>query len=615
MTMNKIQLLDTALCSQIAAGEVLERASSAVKELVENSLDAGASRIDVEIQEGGRKLIRVTDNGCGMNEEDARSSILRHATSKIRTVHDLESIKSLGFRGEALASMAAVSRMQILTQETHSDLGTKVEIQGAQILSQSPIATGRGTQISIQDLFFNTPARLKFLKTTATENRRVYEVLEQMALSHPSVHFTLSVDDKIKLDAAPNDSLRQRALAVLGRNLYERLYPLNPFNLGPLSLSGLFSSPDFSVGDRGRIYTFVNNRAVKDKTITSAIIGAYKEFLHGKMPCVIINISIPHDLVDVNVHPTKTELRFQDQDLVFRSVYRSLREALSLAPWVSKPSTDFPSAPALSNAPVPAFSQLPAHNFLSPEQLSPTSPHPMRESAPSPLADFHPPLEPPFDFDTGPTPIIAAKQSAIFNESTETAYFSSLQYLGQVSNTYLVATDHDKLVLIDQHAAHERINFELLKATAQERHTPEIQNLLFPIIIDLDARLAQVLEEFHNFFDELGLQLDALSDTSFALKAVPRFLLGYDYDAMLRAALTDLASAGHSTQFQDLLDDLLATMACHGSVRAGHPLSRTEVLELFRQMDACLFKSNCPHGRPVHFIMSAEEIEKRFQRR
>ncbi|MGI5830019.1 MAG: DNA mismatch repair endonuclease MutL [Bradymonadia bacterium] len=607
----RIQLLDPALCSQIAAGEVLERASSAVKELVENAIDADSSRIEIEIEEGGRKLIRVSDNGCGMSEEEAKLSILRHATSKIRSVHDLEAIASLGFRGEALASMAAVSRMQIISQKSEESVGIKLEIEGAHIVDSTPIAVAHGTQICMADMFFNTPARLKFLKTNATENRRVYEIVEQLALANPNIHFQLSIDGRIKLDAPPNDTLKERALSILGRNLFEKLYQIKDFTLGPLKLHGLFSSPDFSVNDRARIYTFVNKRAVKDRTINAAVLAAYKEFLHGKYPCVIINIEIPHDLVDVNVHPAKTELRFEDQDLVFRSVYRSLRQSLSETPWIARSSADFPAhAPHDLN-----FSTLPSHAFSSPEQLSPTAPRfgfsPQNAPA-SPLADFHAPLSPPFELDEIPL-AEQATQAPIFKQEPN-AYFSSLQYLGQLSNTYLLAIDHNALVVIDQHAAHERINYERLKAITEGAST-DVQNLLFPLIVELDARLAQTLEEYHDFFDELGIQIDAIAENNYALKAVPNFLIGYDYDAMLRAALTDLAAAGRSTQFQDIIDDILATMACHRSVRAGLPLSQAEARELFRQMDASLFKSNCPHGRPVHFVLTHDEIEKRFQRR
>ena len=677
--MGRIQVLPPALCNQIAAGEVLERAASAVKELVENSLDAGATSIEIELDDGGKKRLSVTDNGYGMSEEDARLSILRHATSKIRKSSDLAAIATMGFRGEALASMAAVARMSITTQREEDETGTYLHVEAAELQECREAAAPKGTQIVLEDLFFNTPARLKFLKTTATELRRVYEVIEQFALACPEVRWKLTFDGRVKCDWPAHATLRDRALAVFGRPLYENLFPIEPATIGDISAEGLFCSPEYSQSTAGRLYTYVNHRIVKDRTINSAISQAYKEFLHGKQPCVVLFLTIPLDQVDVNVHPTKHEVRFQNQDVVFRTVYRALRQSLEKTPWIR--STSATASTSMSAQPATAaryFEMDPATAlrsddaaFRSPEERDrrrfdigtydgrpqfghdSTSGHAtsaatsedrrFASNAPSRYfedlsifdrtADRNLPLgratdatddpfagEPatePFAQAAPPVPLPAPEptQAALPLDGTEPkGYFSSLHYIGQHALTYLICSDGDNLVIIDQHAAHERINFERLKQVADDVLPAASQGLLFPILLALDTRLSDILEEYSEFFEKLGFQIDKIGESTHAIRAVPECLSDYDYQALLRDALTDLGDSGRATQFADVRDDILATMACHSSIRAGHKMTPDEVRELFRLMDATGFRSNCPHGRPVHFILSISELEKRFLR-
>ena len=647
---NVIQVLPQALCDQIAAGEVLERAASAVKELVENSLDAGATSIEIELDEGGRKRLSVCDNGCGMSPEDAKLSILRHATSKIRTTADLASISTMGFRGEALASMASVAKLSITTQPPDAEIGTYLHIEGTDLQAFHETAAPTGTQIVLEDLFFNTPARLKFLKTTVTELRRVYEVVEQFALACHEVHWKLTFDGRVKCDFPPHRTLKDRALAVFGRSMSEHLYPIEPTILGDVTVDGLFCDPVYGQSSSGRIYTYVNRRIVKDKTIQSAINQAYKEFLHGRQPCVVLFITIPLDQVDVNVHPTKHEIRFQTPDNVFRAVYRALRQSLEKTPWIHSETGN--TAEIVREAHY--FEMLPDSVFTPPEAIlhkdlglppkypgtienerqqdtvPATSDAVVREVSRA-LAGFEQPAEcasmpvqpsadlpqdfRPFQLEADQIPHEAAQGALPLGQSQQPkGYFSNLRYIGQHALTYLICSDGDNLVIIDQHAAHERINFERLKQVADDVLPASSQGLLFPILLRLDTRLEDTLNEYLAFFEKLGFQMDSLGNHSYALRSVPEALSGYDYDGILRAALTDLADSGRTHQFEEIRDDIMATMACHKSIRAGQKLSPAEAMELFRQMDETGFRSNCPHGRPVHFVFSLAELEKRFLR-
>lgn len=640
-----IHVLPKALCDQLAAGEVLERASSAIKELVENSLDAGANEIEIEIEEAGRKRLSVTDNGCGMSMEDAKLSVLRHATSKIHSTDDLSAILTMGFRGEALASMAAVARLSMTTQQKNAQIGTYLHIEGAEMTECRECAAPCGTQIVLEDLFFNTPARLKFLKSQATETRRVCEVVEQFSLACPEVHWKLSIDGRIKCDYPKHKTLKERALAVFGRTLYNNLYPIPFSTLADISIDGLFCAPDYSQTNSGRLYTYVNRRIVRDKTINSAITQAYKEFLHGRQPCVILFLTIAPDQIDVNVHPTKHEIRFQSPDAVFRAVYRAIRSALEKTPWIASnhtltddeidaiPESAFrtPEENARRNMglPDPAFSKtadsdnavqtaqpLPysQNNGTCERELSVFDAPPLTPSIPLKLAPCPYQREFGFEKNTAPQTQENPEESNSINPNHPFCYFSKLQYIGQHDLTYLICSDGRDLVIIDQHAAHERINFERLKRVADAILPSQAQLLMFPVLINLDMRLAALLEEYRTFFESLGFQFDEMGAYSYAIRAVPDCLLQYDYAQLIRDALIDLSETGNAQQFDDIRDNILATMACHKSIRAGQKLSPAEAAELFRQMDETGFRSNCPHGRPVHFILSHAELEKRFLR-
>lgn len=652
MSESLIQVLPKALCDQLAAGEVLERASSAIKELAENSLDAESDEIFIEVEEAGRKLLSVSDNGKGMSPDDAKLSILRHATSKIHSTDDLSAILTMGFRGEALASMAAVTRLSMTTRERGGAVGTFLRAEGSEIVEFRECAAAQGTQIVLEDLFFNTPARLKFLKTAETENRKICDVIEKFALACPEVHWKLTVDGRVKCDYPKHRSLRERALAVFGRALYAHLFPIQSTRLGDISVDGLFCSPDYIQSKSGRYYTFVNRRIVEDRTMNSAISKAYDEFLHGRKTCVVLFVALPPDQIDVNVHPTKHEIRFVSPDAVFRAIYRALRASLEKTPWIASGAdgaADLPDSVYMSPEEIVRRAmRLPdadrvekaladraaRHDFSDDPSCVPTGGDglwgiqsdeagraarelSMFDVPPAPLAPSEAARE--FSGFAAPRqrmlgiPAPDAPQTET-PEALQFGYFSRLRYIGQHDLTYLLCSDGRDLIVIDQHAAHERINFERLKRVADELLPPDAQLLMFPILLDLDSRLMSVLEEYRDFFEKLGFQFDEIGKNSYAIRAVPGCLTDYDCAALIRDALIDLGETGRADQFDDIRDTILATMACHQSIRAGFKMTPADVAELFRQMDETGFRSNCPHGRPVSFSLSHAELEKRFLR-
>lgn len=635
----RVQLLPPELCNQIAAGEVLERPASAVKELVENALDAGARAVFVDLDEGGQALIRITDDGSGMRREDAELALQRHATSKISTVDDLSAIRTLGFRGEALASIASVSRMRLITQPHDAMLGTLIEIEGGHTARIAETAAAPGTVIEVRDLFYNTPARLKFLKRDTTELKRVQGWMQRLALMRPDVHFRLTADGRKRLDVPPHRDPVDRLLAVLGRELTEALHPLP--ELPPVDgvvTRGWFSEPSFTVRGGGSQFVFVNGRFIKDRTISAAITAAYRELMgKGRQPAVVLFIEVPLDLIDVNVHPTKIEVRFQDNDTVFRSVYRGLRDGLAAAPW----ARDTPGRARLGSA----IGTLEDDDFVggggdralaerTGTEAGATAREPWlsallggapndraRRDAPS-LYDAAPWVgaERPLRGSSAPDGLrrpdegLAPRAPQGGPGERSAPYFSRLRYIGQYSRAYLVCSDSAGLVIVDQHAAHERISFERLKASHEGR-APESQRLLFPVQLELDAVRAAALEDHLDFFAELGFELEPFGGQSFALKAVPGMLAGARYLDIVKDALDDLSNLERTTRVEEAIEAVLSRMACHGSVRAGDDLTEEEVYALFEQMDRIDFRAHCPHGRPVYFRLTLEELEKRFDRR
>lgn len=600
------------LANQIAAGEVVERPASAVKELVENALDAGATRVRVELERGGLALIRVVDDGCGMSAEDARLCIERHATSKLTRRDQLFSIGTFGFRGEALPSIASVSRFSLTSKPTGALGGTRVRVEGGVVREVSDAGAPPGTEVEVRDLFFNTPARLKFLKREATELSHVTEALQRVALAHPAVHFTVAHNGRTYLDLPRVHDIAERLRVVLGRDDASQVYPLEPAAQDGVRCTGYFGQPTLTRRNSSKIWTFVNGRYVSDRTILSAIRIGYDNMLdRGRYPVVLLTLDVPLDTVDVNVHPMKTEVRFHDAQAVFRAVRRSIAQSVAAAPWVEggpKPSVSdaWRAVPAEAPPqPVPEQGSLPVRAY---------SLHRTREGSWGQRSGWG------SDADHAPTarsttwsrrPMLDGEDGSA---EGRTGFFQSLQYIGHVRGTYLLASDGEGLVVVDQHAAHERITYEVLRRAWRERRTQQ-QPLLVPQVLELDAVRAGTMSDQLEFFGALGFDIEPFGGHDFALKAAPAVLSGRPLLAMLTDALDDLAEHGASGRIDAAVDAILVRMACHGSIRAGDVLNAEEVFGLFRDLDGVDFGANCPHGRPVYFRMGIDELETRFERR
>ena len=630
---HSVSVLPPELANQIAAGEVVERPASVVKELVENSLDAGARRIEVVIENGGRDLIRVEDDGCGMEREDALRALERHATSKITDVDDLFEIGSLGFRGEALPSIGSVSKLELLTKPHGAVSGTRIYVEGGKVREVEEAGKAAGTTVLVEELFFNTPARQKFMKTPATETRHITEMLTRMALSRPDVRFEFRKDGKVRLDLPEESNLKDRILAVMGREVYDELYPTFDYPaIHGVVARGYFSKPGHSQRSPRNIYTFVNGRYVEDRTIRAAIKKSYKKMLKkGRYPSVVLFVEVPFSLVDVNVHPAKTEVRFDDTQPVFRAVYHAIADALAEAPWLDGGDKSYELGPRrtldgdgvdtdrdgkMIQPGADKVEPLNARHRRRSEQggLGPgdvSSPFYRGDDGDGQVGFSKPgmaPLKEPPRIDVGS----AADEPP--QEADDGEYFSTLRVIGQFRRAYIVCEDRSGLVIIDQHAAHERIAFQYLKETYSKEHG-ERQPMLFPLRLELDGLRADVMGEHRNFFGDVGFEIEHFGGQTYVLKEVPAVLEGASHEELIKDALDDLSNLGTSNRVEEALDELLSRMACHSVVRGPTQLTREECEGLLEEMDRIDFRANCPHGRPVYYRLPLLELEEAFDRR
>jgi DNA mismatch repair protein MutL len=642
-----VAVLPPELANQIAAGEVVERPASVIKELVENSLDAGARRVEVTIDNGGRDVIRIEDDGCGMEREDALRAIERHATSKIASVDDLFSIGTLGFRGEAVPSIGSVSRMEIRTKPHGHLSGTRLYIEGGILQEVEEVGMAAGTTICVEELFYNTPARLKFLKTPSTEARYITEMMVRMALSRPDVRFVLKRDGKVRLDFPQVDDIKERILAVLGREVYDDLYPTFEYPaVNGVVARGYFSRPGHTQRSASNIYCFVNGRYVSDKTIRAAIMQAYRQLLDaGRFPSVVLFVDVPFQLVDINVHPAKTEVRFHDTQPIFRAVYHAIADGLAEAPWLS--AKDAKTYALKSRAPaVESFEDGEVESwrtetskpgrFVSPSMASfepLNARHRLMSQIETPLARGEvaspftgrrdmaagqggfslrgatPLIEPP-RVDLGETGVLPPETGP----NGRAAYFSTLRVIGQFRRAYIICEDASGMVIIDQHAAHERIGFERLKKLFAKEYK-ETQPLLFPIRLELDALRAACMEENLEFFLDAGFEVEPFGGQTFVIKTVPAVLHKAPHERLIKDALDDLSNLGRSDRVDEAMEAVLSRMACHSVVRGPTPLTAAECEALLAQMDEIDFRANCPHGRPVYYRIPLLELEEAFERR
>jgi len=604
--MSKIRRLGPDVINKIAAGEVVERPASVVKELVENSVDAGATRVDVVLEGGGKRRIVVTDDGSGMSREDALLAFERHATSKLRDADGLFHIATYGFRGEAVPAIASVSRMTLVTRQEEDVEGTRVEVEGGEVRLVEPCGAPKGTQVRVEDLFFAIPARRKYLRRDETEAGHAAEALIRIALAAPQVGFSLRSSGRLVFQSPANADPRERIAAALGRDLHPHLLDVDR-EQGSVRVRGFVGSPDWSTTGTRAIYTFVNGRYVRDRQLLHAIQRAYADVLpQGRMSAAILHLDLPPSEVDVNVHPQKLEVRFADARLVYEVVLSAVKEALRTTRWLeSRPPDRIHLVPSSSQ---PAFDWRGA----------------ARADAVREAADLLWPR--PGDADlvasapaTAPAPATASTPTDRSEEERgdgeAPGFFSSLRYIGQFAGTYLICESPDhRLVILDQHAAHERLTFHRLRE-AWRRREPIGQPFLFPVILDMGLADARLLVEHLDALRTLGFDLEPYGPTSFSLRSIPAELAGADHARILADLARELATVGAGRALEDAMTDILATMACHASVRAHQALLPEEAERLLRDLDTIDFKSRCPHGRPVVAQITLAELERKVGRR
>jgi DNA mismatch repair protein MutL len=573
----KIKILSDEMASRIAAGEVVERPSSAVKELIENALDAGASDISVGIEKSGTALIRVTDNGEGMAPEDLALAVERHATSKLKDDDDLFRIATLGFRGEALPSIGSVSRMEIVSRVRAASTGHRVTVEGGKKSEISPAAATIGTTIEVRDIFFNTPARRKFLKSPATELSHICDALNRMALAFPAVHFRLHHDGRNIIDYAGVNDPKHRLAQVLGREVAKSLAGFSR-RAGDIHVHGYLSAAPTSFPNTRYLYTFVNRRYVRDKVLTHAMLFGYETLLmKGQYPAAALFLEIPFSDVDVNVHPAKYEVRFRRQSEVHETVARAVREAL-------RDQAKVP--PQFDNG------------------AAPTAPGGVCE----PQLLYGPP--PVFGPSEAPGGVPGMPERA---DAPRGGMFSSMQVLGQVLGCYLVCATSTGVALIDQHAAHERVAFETLRRQLESGRV-ERQSLLIPQTVELSAGEMMLLEHRLDVMERFGFSLEPFGPACYAITAVPALLPEGDHAPTVRQMIAELADVDTSAKLRRHLEDRLATIACHSVIRAHRKLELREMRALLEALDRTDYATQCPHGRPVVIEWNQGELDRIFKR-
>lgn len=637
---HRIKPLSAALANQIAAGEVIERPASVVKELVENALDSGATKIRVEIEQGGSSLIEIVDNGSGIHQDDLPLAVLRHATSKISNADDLTTIQTLGFRGEALASIAAVSRLTLSSSQHTDGIGYQVTVNGSAYVEQAQevqaIAQQQGTCVQVRDLFFNVPARRKFLKSVSTEFGHIEEVVRRIALSHFEVGITLIHNGQVRLDlpeATSGEERAQRVRRILGAKFIETSHWIDCSSTY-MQLSGWLGHPSEARGQADLQYLFINDRMVKDKTVSHALRMAYEGILHGQQhPAYLLFLQVDPDQVDVNVHPTKHEVRFLAQREVHEFVRHHARETLSV----------FKTAPAeLSAALHPQQREslyqdlqqdaLPLHrnsqaNPVTQTNLYPNSPPTDNNSYQNSSESSNSNYAPTKSFQTGYQKPVAQTEV----KAALASYFQPLRTpdnpdtnpvdeyplglaIAQLHAIYILAQNTQGLIIVDMHAAHERILLEQLKLAWNEQPNWQTQQLLIPHTVELTHLQMSRIDDVKDSLIQLGLEIDQYSETSVVVRSVPTLLIKADLNKLLNQLITDLEMDDQQINLAAARDKILAGMACHGAVRAHRQLSIAEMNALLRQMEQTEFASQCNHGRPTWRAFPLHQLDKLFAR-
>ncbi|QMT32114.1 DNA mismatch repair endonuclease MutL [Alysiella filiformis] len=621
--MSKIHLLPDHLINQIAAGEVVERPANALKEIVENSIDAGATRIAIELAGGGIKLIQVHDNGMGMVADDLPLALSRHATSKIKNLSDLEHVASMGFRGEGLASIASVSRLRLTSRTAQCAHASEIRAEDGKL---SPIAAAAhpiGTTVEVRELFFNTPARRKFLKSENTEYAHCVVMLQRLALSHPQIAFSLKNNGKDVFDY-PAQSPLQRVAMILGDEFQAACLPIDSGE-NPLRVHGFISKPTFAKGKTDMQFCFVNNRFVRDKVMLHAVKQAYRDVLHNQTtPAFVLFLDVPSDMVDVNVHPTKTEIRFRDSQAVHQLIFHSLNKVLAqtradetesvgnvsaiLAQRLPTPSDDAPIfSGSLKSVADEKTKVAPVQYsaFRAPQQgrLSLRE----RQAAMNTYAELY------RDDDVVSAPAARQPESISPQNNQSNQEYPLGFALAQLLGIYILAQTADSLILVDMHAAAERVNYEKLKAQ-RDLGSLKTQLLLIPVTFTATPEQLATLADFGDSIREYGLHLAQIDDKTIAVKAVPNMLSKADVASLAQDVLREMAQVGSSQIVEKYENQLLSTMACHGSVRAGRQLTLPEMNALLRDMENTPRSNQCNHGRPTWVKIGLQDLDALFLR-
>lgn len=636
--MSKIRVLPDNLANQIAAGEVVERPASVVKEMVENSIDAGSTRIQIDIELGGRRLIQITDDGEGMTRDDAILAFERHATSKIRTLDDLAAIGTLGFRGEALASIASVAKVELLTKNEEDLVATRVVIEGGRLIDVKDAARDRGATISVRDLFFNTPARRKFMRSEATENYHLTSIATHYALARPEIAFTLTNNGRDVIRVSPAKDLRERAFQIFGGGLLDSLLPVGGGREYVANVGGFISAPRERRTTRDSQYFFVNGRFVRDKTIAAGLAEGYRSVLpHGVYPVAFLFLDLPLEEIDVNVHPAKTEVRFRRGEAVKDVIAEAVKQALSSAgigqvePEVFRPepvaleavaSTEF-----VQRAPQPLIEQ-PAISFAEPmrDELSvilspesePANSQLMEESAISDIDFFSQAavMSATTPSAAVPYPIMPPVNSAERipkSVEVDNVSASKIRVVGQLHDSFIIAVDDEGLLLIDQHVAHERILFDKFRKSETERAI-ERQSLLLPETIDLTPAQSHAFELIEGDLENLGFETMKLSGRTVAIKTVPTDLPAAEARNLFSEILDTVEAEKKGSAKSTLRDDIAASLACKAAVKINMKLTPEKMNWMIDRLLVTTSPTTCPHGRPVILRLSMKDIERGFQR-
>lgn len=579
--MSKIRILPPDLVNKIAAGEVIERPASVAKELIENSLDAGAKYITVEIKKSGKELISVTDNGCGMSKDDVNLSIERHSTSKISNINDLENINTLGFRGEALPSIASVSNLKITTKTEDSEIGFYLEVADGKIINSKETGCPEGTNIEVKNIFFNVPARLKFLKSENTEKNKIISLITEYAVANFNVSFRMISDGKELFNYPPANNLQIRLAQIFGNEFLDELLDVN-FAHEQISISGFISKPEKTYVSRNRVFMFINKRPVNSKIVISAVLNGYNEFLRKKEnPAIFLLFNIKPESIDVNVHPTKREIKFKDEGPIYSTVLNLIRSRLltkEVIPRIETKSENYASFYANVESKT-------SEHFSSPHTpYTPYDKYTARE-----FTVTHP-----------TTP------------GTEKSLSAQIKYSGRIFELYILAEENDELLIIDQHAAQEKVLYEKIKKNMADK-TLEIQNLLIPVNINLSPKEFSILQELRTSLEKLGFEIEEFGINSFIIKSIPALINNGSPIAIITEIINQ-KKIGKISDSTNVLESIMKT-ACKTAVKSGDRLMEPEIKILIEDLFKCSNPYTCPHGRPTLTKISKNELDKKFLRK